>query len=156
MEEHTYAEPEPTPQPGLYLEDQAVDSLVSASKWAKFLAIVGFIFLGLMVLMGFSMGAFMALFTTEEMSIPFSPALFGFIYLFFAIIYFFPLLYLYQFASRAQKSARDMDSMELSGSLMKLNAHFRYVSILVIILLCLYVLIFIIALLMGGLAGLAG
>jgi hypothetical protein len=117
---------------------------------------VGFVFLGIMVLMGFSMGALMSMFSTEDMMIPFSPALFGFIYLIFAIIYFFPLLYLYQFASRAQRAARDMDSMELTGSLMKLNAHFRYVSILVIILLCLYALVFLIAILMGGLAGLAG
>lgn len=56
-------------------------------------------------------------------------------------IAFFPLLYLFQFANRMKMALAANNQEALNDSFLNLKRHFRYIGILVIILLAMYALI---------------
>ena len=135
----------PEPEKGVLLSQEALYYLQTASKWAKFLAIMGFIGCGFVVLMGLfagslfsrvggamqgyggvaqGMGAFMSVF-----------------YIAFALLYFFPSLYLYQFAKFAQNALLFSNSQDITLAMGKLKSFFKFVGILIIAILSLYLLI---------------
>ncbi len=141
----------------LAIDAQSRDYLVEASKWAKFLAIVGFVFLGLIV----AFGIFFGLVSADAMStvMP-GGGIFLFVYmLFICALYFFPTMYLYKFAKHSKLAAVSGDMGQLSLGLKNLKSFFKFMGILMIILLAFYALIFLfggagmIAALAGGGAG---
>ncbi len=133
----------------LHIDHESSAYLGETAKWAKFLSILGFIFIGLMVIMAFSIGTIMSMFTSQLPGGPavglaaMSSAFFTFFILAFAVLYFFPCLYLYRFATRMKVAIRNNDQPQLAGSFKSLKSCFRYVGILTIIVLGLDILIFI-------------
>lgn len=122
--------------------------LTTASKWAKFLAIVGFVFLGLMVL-----GGFMLLFSGASIPGNAAPtALMGVIYLAMGALYFFPALYLYNFADKMKKALLSNSQEELDSSFENLKSLFKFTGILTIVVLALYILIIIFGIIAAGVA----
>jgi len=129
-----------------------VDHLASAylgetARWAKFLAIVGFIFCGLLALFALFAGSI------------FSAAMRGFggggiafgggavltvVYLLLALLYFFPCLYLFRFASKMQVALGNNDQQQLSESFKNLKSCYRFMGILMIIILGFYALVLIV------------
>jgi len=80
----------------MQLTEQAKKHLLEASKWANFIAIVGFIAIGLLIIMSFSIGTILA--SLPEGSLGgLSPQFFSFFYLIAAGIYFIPVFFLFQF-----------------------------------------------------------
>lgn len=128
------------------------------AKWAKFISIVGFIFCGLLVLGGIFAGTLFSNLSTNPYGNTTMPAaamgsMFTVIYIVCALVYFFPCLFLFKFASRMQVALRSSDQQTLVSSLGNLRAYFRFVGILLIIGLSIWVL----ALVFGGLgAALSG
>jgi hypothetical protein len=135
------------------LDQQSFTYLGEAARWAKFIAIVGFIFCGLLVLIALFAGTILASMSTALGDLSsIGGALFTVIYLVFAIIAFFPNLYLYKFAVKMQRTIRMNEHGILQDSLRNLKSYFRFLGILFIIVLCFYALAFI-----GGiLTGIAG
>ncbi|MBK7408053.1 MAG: hypothetical protein IPJ40_08285 [Saprospirales bacterium] len=81
---------------GLELSNEASGFLHETSRWAQFLAILGFVGTGFLFLVGLlMMAAGSALGLGGVM--PFPPAVFGFFYLIIGAVYIFPSLYLYRF-----------------------------------------------------------
>lgn len=113
-------------------------------KWAKFLAVLGFIFCGLMILMGILFSVFMNSFSPEASGIV-SPILMALFYGVLALIYFFPCLYLYRFSERARQAIATKDSNILLGSFDSLRDCFRYLGVVSIVVLALYAIGFLIA-----------
>jgi hypothetical protein len=124
--------------------------LHEAARWAKFIAIVGFVFVGLFVMV--------ALFFVVGFSSTEIPGLgrwggaFGIIYLLIALLYFFPLLYLFRFAEKTKYAVERQSSVELESGIENLKANFKFVGIMLLVVIGLYALIFVIALI-GGFAG---
>jgi hypothetical protein len=116
-----------------------IHNLNGIRKWALFLSIVGFIFLAILVLFGFSLGTIMGQLGDETVMEGFPTSLFGIIYLIIGLIYFFPILFLFQFAVNARKGIQFMDSGFLSQAFKKLKDHYTYIGILMAIMLGLYV-----------------
>ncbi len=80
----------------LLINSISQDNLNSAAKWGKFLAIVGFVFLGLMILGGIAVQTM----SSSLSAYGYGNAVFkyvGIIYLILGIILFFPCLYLLKF-----------------------------------------------------------
>lgn len=128
---------------GLSLSSDAQYFLQEGSKWAKFLGILGFIGVGFLVLGGFSiMGAGSLLSGMGDM--PFSPGLFGLLYIIIAILYFIPSLYLYNFANKAQAALRNNDSGMLTESIGFLRSTFKFFGIFAIIGIAMYFLLVIV------------
>ncbi len=130
---------------------QSKHYLNDARKWARFLAILGFIGVAIMVIMGLVMGMVMNSFgpgTVPGMGgMPFPPVIFSIIYFIVAVIYFFPVLYLFRFTTHIQKALTGSDSSRLSDAFRNLKAHYQFIGIIAIILIGIYI---IGALMMGG------
>ena len=126
----------------LELNEQAIDYLREAAKWAKFLAIIGFIMTGFIALFGLFFGSIMGSLplgagglTSGTMSAM------AFIYLLLAVVYFFPTLYFYRFATQTRAAIDAYDAEGLAESLGNLKSTFKFVGIMMIILLGVYGLI---------------
>ncbi|MBL7698654.1 MAG: hypothetical protein JNK79_10855 [Chitinophagaceae bacterium] len=128
----------------LQVDHLASSYLNDAAKWAKFLAIIGFIFCILIVLAGLFAGSMMgALYPSLGGGAAAAGAgFFAFFFIVLALVYFFPCLYLYRFASQVQSAIRSNEQTKLQNSLKNLRAHYRYVGILMIIMLVFYVFAF--------------
>lgn len=121
----------------MQLSDQAKKYLLETSKWANFIAIVGFIAIGLLIIMSFSIGTIMA--SLPEGSLGgLSPKFFSFFYLIAAGIYFIPVFFLFQFAQKIKQALMQDDHNLLTFGLKKLKSHYKFIGILFIILISLY------------------
>lgn len=126
----------------LKLSDEAMSYLTEISGWGRFLAIAGFVGMGLMVLAGLLFGLFYSSLGTRE-KLPFHPEFFGLIYFVLAMIYFFPLLYLYRFSTKVKVAVQSKDEETLTYAFQNLKSHYKYLGIMVVILLALYGLMFV-------------
>lgn len=150
--EETQAEPI---KESLEITDEIKDQLSQAGGWGKFLSILGFIFMGFMILFGFMMSAMMAFVPNQYGGLPFPTFLFGFIYLVIAIVYFFPILYLYRFSSGIKQALRLNNQNQLAKAFLYLKAHYRFMGILMIVFIGIYILAFILMVFFGMFAGLS-
>lgn len=117
--------------------------LRETAKWARFLSIVGFIFIGLYVLLAlmmFAMGGAMDA-ASENMDGmggmgmmgAVGGAAMGVIYLICALIYFFPILYLYRFATNTLSALDSNNTDQLTNGLENLKSHYKFMGILMCI-----------------------
>jgi uncharacterized membrane protein len=139
---------------GLTIDHISKAHLAEAAKWAKFLAIVGFVVCGLIVLVGVFFGSFLSAmggnrygnnYDNDMMS-----GLSGIIaamYILIAVLYFFPCLFLYYFSTKMKGALLANDQNILNASFQNLKKMFRYVGILTIIVLSFYALMLIIGIL---------
>ena len=107
-----------------------------------------------MVLAAIFMGAVMSMIPTAAQSTEFNPlgAMKGFLsvfYLIIAAIYFFPVYYLYKYANDTKNAIQNNDSELLSTGLGFLKSHHKFLGIMMIVILSLYVLMFIGMITMG-------
>ena len=114
------------------LNDQANKFLLEIAKWATFLAIVGFVTIGFMIILSFSIGTILS--QIPENNIGVSPQFFSFFYLIFAGIYFIPVYYLFQFGSKTKKALINNDADLLTFGLKKLKSHYKFLGIVTIIM----------------------
>ena len=111
--------------------------LLTTSKWAIFLAILGFIGTGFMVIAGILMTLVGSTISglSKAPSNGMFPEIFPFLGIFYIImagIYFFPSLYLFQFADKTKKAIEINNQELLSGGLGKLKSTFKSLGILTI------------------------
>ena len=129
---------------GIHVTEEAQSSLRTAATWSTFLAILGFIMLGFMVLAGLVVLAFMG--TINDVAGASGQAfpiwIIPILYLVLAAVYFFPILYLYRFASRTKSALRSHSSGELTVALNNLGKHYKWMGIMVIALIALYIIFY--------------
>ncbi len=134
----------------LKLNELALDALKESAKWCMFLAIVGFVFRGLMLLAGVFMSVAMSA-VSEMPNDPYSqmgmnnPVLamkgyFGIFYIVMALIYFFPVYYLFNYAKGTKQALESGNSAVLGNALASLKSHHKYLGIVTIIVIALYIL----------------
>lgn len=133
------------------LTNNSITYLKETAKWAHFLAILGFITVGFMVLGGLFAGTLISSIPAYD-DIPMSGGLIGAIYIVIAIIYIFPVLYLYKFAASTKKAIQQNNQSSLEEGLKNLKSHYKFIGIFAIITLSFYLLIFIISLIGGMIA----
>jgi len=149
---------------GIDLNEEIKDYMLETSKWAKFLSILGFIGIGIFALIGLYtlsgnsyMGNSYGYDRSEDYYRYYNYGrppqtsginLFSFlIYIGVCILYFFPIYYLFQFSTKI-RNAIDFNSQEsLVDGFRYLKSHYKYIGIVTIVILSLYVLIFIFAIL---------
>jgi hypothetical protein len=128
----------------LLVTDEMKIYLNETSKWGKFLAIMGFIGMGLMVLLAFFMMlGFSTLGDIPQTEFPLS--FMGFFYFLFALIYFFPVNYLYKFSIQVKKGITTDDQSSLTSGFQNIKSLFKFLGIFTIVILSLYALILVIA-----------
>jgi Family of unknown function (DUF5362) len=134
----------------LQVDHQSNSYLSEAAKWGKFLAILGFIFCGLFVIVALFAGTFIASSMQNfggaaSGSEAISGGIVTFVYILIALVYFFPCLYLFNFATKMQVALRANQQEALNTSFRNLKSCFKFMGILMIIGLCFWVLAIIIA-----------
>lgn len=156
-QDQPYVPPTPPTPSLLYIDDQSRHFLANAATWAKFLAIIGFIYCFLIVILAFFMGTFLSMFTDmgdsdlsgTGMGI-FTGGFMTVLLIAIACLYFFPCLYLYRFADKMQVALRNADQGNLTGSFQNLRANLRFMGILVIVVISFYVLLLIFSVVIRG------
>lgn len=136
------------------LSAQDADQFRRTAKWARFLAIVGFVMIALMVLFGIFAGSLFGMMGAmggemSGMAMNGAMGAFGAMYtvmfLLIAALYFFPTLYLYRFATRTLKALNGpFDGPVFSGGVDALRKLFTFMGVLTLIMLSLYLLMFLI------------
>jgi hypothetical protein len=127
----------------LQVDHETISYLGETARWAKFLAIIGFIGCGLAVIFGIFAGSiFGAMGTFGRYGLGGGGAILsvviGIIYIAIALLYFFPCLYLFNFASRMQVALRNNDQVQLNSSLRNLKSCYKFLGILMIVVLAFY------------------
>lgn len=133
-----------TPENMLVIDETNRAFLIESSKWGKFLAIVGYVFMGMIVLIGLFFIIGMSVFKALT-DIPFNPAFFGIFYFIIAIIYYFPVTYLYNFSDKMKKGLAEGNQQTMTDGFSNLKSMFKFTGILTIVMLSLYALILVIA-----------
>lgn len=132
----------------LHLTEDAQSFLKETAKWAYFLAVLGFVGIGFLILLGLFIGTIFSSLGAFNQGISPMPMMgtsfITFLYLIMAGIYFFPVYYLYQFASKIKLALREKDNEKLSSSLEYLKSHYKFMGILALIMVSLYGVVFII------------
>ncbi|MBL7903997.1 MAG: hypothetical protein JNL22_03145 [Bacteroidales bacterium] len=147
MEEHNYTTPEI--KDPITLNQQSVESLTETRKWTTFFSILGFIFVGLMVVLALVMALILP-FLNETSQMPYPPFLLSVVYLIFGGLYLLPVIFLMRFGSLLKRALLS-GSTEVFGEAMKnLALHFRTVGIMTIIFIALYILAIIAMVILGA------
>ena len=136
----------------IMVSDEMLGALKSTRPWVMFLAILGFVFLAFMVL-GSLLLIVVGNAMTHQANMPafFGPGI-GFFELLMALLYFFPCLYLLRYGIVIGNIAGSgQEAME--EALKQQKSFWKFMGILMIVLLSLYVLIFIGAIAFGVMFG---
>ena len=118
--------------------------LMEASKWGHFLAIVGYVMMGLLVLLAIVMMFAMSV-VSEVAHTKFPLWMLGLVYILLAGIYYIPITYLYKFSSQMQKAIQMQNEDLLTSGFQNLKSLFKFMGIFTIVMLAIYVLALLIA-----------
>lgn len=129
----------------LFFTNNEVNSyLIETSKWAKFLAIVGFIGMGILILISIFVMFGLSKFSSFSDS-GISMGIIGFIYIILAAIYYFPISYLYQFSKQIKNGVNTNDKASVTSGFQNLKSLFKFMGIFTIVVLSIYGLALLIA-----------
>jgi len=128
---------------GLGIDNISKSHLSEAAKWARFLAICGFVFLGLMVIYGIvisfviadmagAMSQYDSTYSANSLKSIMGIGMIIF-YIICAVIAFFPYYFLLRFANKMKAALLSNDQDALNGSFQNLKILYRYMGILMII-----------------------
>jgi hypothetical protein len=142
---------EPHFAPDLIVTQSALDYLSETQKWAKFLSIMGFIGTGFMVVFGlFASTLFSSLGNREIAAYSQSMGLMmSILYILMALLYFFPTLYLYRFANKLKLAIVNRNNEELKEAFKNQKSLYKFMGIMMIVTLCLYILMAVLALIIS-------
>lgn len=121
------------------------ENLIQTARWGKFLAVLGFVFTGFMILIGFSIAG-------GGLDMPGMYRYLGIVYVLFALIYLFPSLYLFRFCTKIAHGIYAGDQQSCSEAFANLRKLFVFFGVATIIMLGIYFLV-ILAILGGASVG---
>lgn len=123
----------PLPIPQITLE--TLGFLSTIAKWAKFIAIMGFIVIGIMLFFG--LGAIFS--NVAFASTYFQHIWFGVLYYVIAIVFIFPFIYLNRFSNNMSNAIALRDTELLTYAMEYLKKHYKYMGILIIVMIGTYI-----------------
>lgn len=143
---------------GLELTSEGKNYLQETSKWAKFIAIVYFVFIGLLALMMLFAGSFMTMMGAEmpgANGAAMGMAMF-FYFLFIGAFIFFPALYLYKFSNHTKRALASESTAEFTEGLKNMKSYWKFMGIIMLVFIVLYGLAFVVMAIGGGMAAMMG
>ncbi len=128
----------------LQVSPHGLSYLTESARWGKFLAIMGFILCGFMMVMAFFIPVmFTQLPPYNKMSSSFSSGMrtgITVVYLFLAFMMFFPCFYLYKFSVKMQSAVKTVNQENFDESLLSLKSMFKFYGVFTIVILSVYAL----------------
>jgi hypothetical protein len=114
--------------------------LAETTKWGNLLAIIGYVFLGLLILASIVM---IIGFSQMSDQVGFPMWILGIVYLVFAGLYYIPVTYLYRFSDQMKLAVKRHDEKLYTSGFANLKSLFKFFGISTFVLLGLYALILI-------------
>ncbi len=129
-----------------------IEALNGTRSWVRLMSVLGFLGSALIVLVS------LAMFAGAGLARRFGPAGIGigFLYLCMALLYIFPSLYLWRYASAIQALGLSRSSGDLEQALLHQKSFWRFVGILTAIVLCIYAMVLVVVLVFGVGAAILG
>ena len=121
------------------IDQETLNNLNTTRKWAMFLAIIGFIVFGLIFVFGLIAGTFLTVFNLGEKGLGIPESLMFIPILLLALIYFFPVLFLFRFSKHTAHAVQTLDKQALHKAIRNLKSYFVYIGVLIIIVLIFYI-----------------
>lgn len=125
--------------------------LLTATRWSKFLAILGFVYSGFIVILSFSIGSIMSIAAaTNPMAMAGFPAiLVSVIYLIIAVVSFFAAFFMYNFSVKTQRGIKLREEYSIESGMKAMKNYYMLMGILAIVGLSLFVLGLFVAIIAG-------
>lgn len=139
---------------GMTLNSESLNHLNQTRKWTMFLSILGFISLGIIIIVAIGFQSIMSNMSSNMKGMGEMESMSGIItvlYIAIAALYFYPIYCLFQFSKTSKDAVENNNSSALQESFRHQKNMYKYMGILTIIVLGFYVL----ALIIGLSAGLA-
>lgn len=132
---------------GITLDDNAKANMLEIGRWGKFLAIVSIVMMVLVVLIGV---ASMTSLSSLASSYPGGAAAFGgffllFFYLVIIALYIYPTYALYKYSTMIKEAIQNDDQFTFNEAFRHLKGAFKYMGILMLVVICIYALMFVFA-----------
>jgi hypothetical protein len=127
------------------IDQETLKHLNTTRKWAMFHAIIGFIFLGLILIIGFLAGTFLTTFSSGVKGSGIPESLMFIPVLVIAVVYFFPILFLFRFSKHSSHAIQNLDKLEFNKAIKNLKYWFAYLGVLVIAVFSFYIVVLIVA-----------
>jgi hypothetical protein len=131
------------------LDKDAVNHLIGIRKWTMFFSILGFVFMGLTVIVVIGAALMGRTYPTKGFSATMLIPL-----LLILCIYFFPIYYLFKFSSYSKLALNSNNSGILSKALKYLKMHYRFMGIFFIIMVSIYLIAIIFTAISGNFSNL--
>jgi len=128
-------------EPLLSLTEEAICHLDVIRKWTMFLAILGFIGSGFLVLFGFFFALVLRTFGRSNEFGPIVPALLGVLYVVLGGAYSVPSYFLLRFSSNAKSALATKGNEPLTSALKYLRSFFVFIGVAIVAIIVLYIVI---------------
>ena len=129
----------------LTINSEIKDYLLETSKWGKLLAIVGYVGMGILLLLGLGIIVGGTIFNSIS-KLEFPIRVLGFIYFLLAFLYYFPVTYLYKFSYKIKQGLSSNNQLTATSGFESLKSLFKFMGIFTIVILSMYGLLLIIVL----------
>lgn len=138
------------------LDERSKAYLLETTRWTKFLAIMGFIFLGIMLLIAlamFTMGsyAYSQLSGFGGMGGYFGMGM-GLLYVLIAVLYLYPIISLLKFSTNMKAGIQTNNGELITEGFRHQKNLYKFLGILTIITIALYLIVFVMAGIMGAMS----
>ena len=121
------------------LGHETLKQLNTLRKWTMFLAVSGFIFLGIIITLGLITGTFLTAFSNSDKMPGIPDALVYVSFITVTLIIFFPILFLFRFSKHTSKAVSTLDRKEMHIAIKYLNRYFIYIGVLLIVIISVYI-----------------
>ena len=138
----------------LVLNSNSKSFLREIGKWCFFFSILGFVSILFFVITAILMGtvyAPMIDLVTAQQGLPGVSLYVMLVYLVVAVLYIMPVLYLFKFSRKVKVALATKSDDTLAEALENLKSHFKFIGVVTIITISLYVLLFGFSLIAGSL-----
>lgn len=124
---------------GLHIGSDEASFLKQTAVWSKFLAIVGFVMCGVIVIVALFFTQIFSMYGTTDTPFPAAAGIFvTIIYLLVGVLYFFPCYYLFNFANKLKGALLHNDQELLRESLRNQKSCYKFFGIMTLVFLCFY------------------
>lgn len=136
------------------INKQSLIYLNETRKWTMFFSIIGFIAIALMILaatfIGSLIGSMAEFNDVQQMPGGFPTGMMSGLYIIMAILYFFPIYYLYQFSTNMKTGIQQRSAEYVEQAFKYQKSHYKFMGVLTGILLAFYAVIILGALIVGS------
>jgi len=122
---------------GVMVTDSMMDSMRSIKPWTKLLAILGFVSVGLMILLGAGFMVFASMIQQQKNA---PPSFMGFLYILLSTLYFMPSFYLYKYSTSIADFLKSNGPLHLESALSYQKSFWKFVGITALIMMTLTIL----------------